>query len=555
MTKLINLLFALSVAFANEVNAFNIPKQSVHRGDVNPVSHSKRGYVGLDFTKTYGDSFDGSNSDNKPEFYLRKRNDGYESIEITNQLTFYSVSLEIGTPAQNITVLVDTGSSDLWVSNSDNPYCQNNYNPNSGISYTNTIDCEEYGTFDPSASSSWSSNSTTFNINYGDTTFARGVWGQDRLHLEDLNVTGLSFAVANRSNSTVGVLGIGLPGLEVTYTGSATGRSYQYDNFPLVLKRNGAIEANVYSLYLNDSDASHGTVLFGAVDHSKYEGSLYTIPLVNTLSANGFQNPVQFDVTLQGIGMTFENGTSQKTLTTTKIPALLDSGTTLTYLPESLVTTIAKQINASYSSRLGYYTIACPETSKKTAAALDGTQLVFDFGGFYINATLEHFLVRASESTCLLGILPQTAHSALLGDSFLTNAYVVYDLENKEISMAQAKYDSDTSDIEVVSSGASSIPSATPAPLYSQTWSTSVTSIGTTGNIFTVQAQNTASSGSSGATAANSASSGSNTKTSTSSKRSSSKSTNRKNEAGIPLSTPSPMGFISIIAFYLAMLL
>ena len=550
MTKLTNLLFALSVAFTNEVQAFNIPKESVHRGDVNLIQHSKRGYVGLDFTKTYGDSFDGSSSDNKPELYLRKRNEGYESIEITNQLTFYSVSLEIGTPAQNITVLVDTGSSDLWVSNSDNPYCQSNYNSNSGISFTNTIDCEEYGTFDPSASSSWSSNSTTFNINYGDTTFARGVWGQDRLHLEDLNVTGLSFAVANRSNSTVGVLGIGLPGLEVTYTGSATGRSYQYDNFPLVLKRSGAIESNVYSLYLNDSDASHGTVLFGAVDHSKYEGSLYTIPLVNTLRANGFQNPVQFDVTLQGIGMTFENGTTEKTLTTTKIPALLDSGTTLTYLPDSIVSTIAKQIDASYSSRLGYYTIPCPESSSKTADALDSTQLVFDFGGFYINATLEHFLVRASETTCLLGILPQTAHSALLGDSFLTNAYVVYDLENKEISMAQAKYDSDSSNIEVVSSGAKSIPSATPAPLYSQTWSTSVTSIGTTGNIFTVQTQNTDTSGASSATVTNSASSGTNTKTSTSSK-----STNRKNDAGILLSTPSPMGFISLIAFYLAMLI
>lgn len=555
MTKLTNLLFALSVAFTNEVNAFNIPNEPIHRGDVNPVAHSKRGYVGLDFTKTYGDNFDGSNLENKPELYLHKRNDGYESIEITNQLTFYSVSLEIGTPAQNITVLVDTGSSDLWVSNSDNPYCQSNYNIESGISFVNTIDCQEYGTFDPSASSSWSSNYTTFNINYGDTTFARGVWGQDRLHLEDLNVTGLSFAVANRSNSTVGVLGIGLPGLEVTYTGSGTGRSYQYDNFPLVLKRSGAIESNVYSLYLNDSDSSHGTVLFGAVDHSKYEGSLNTIPLVNTLKANGFQSAVQFDVTLQGIGMTFENGTSDKTLTTTKIPALLDSGTTLTYLPDSIVSTIAKQISASYSSRLGYYTIPCPETSSKTAETLDSTQLVFDFGGFYINATLKDFLVRASETTCLLGIVPQTAHSALLGDSFLSNAYVVYDLENKEISLAQAKYDSNTPDIEVVSSGASSIPSATCAPLYSQTWSTSVTSIGTTGNIFTVQAQNTAASRSSGTSTTNSGTSGSNTRSSTSSRRTSSNSTNRKNEAGILLSTPSPMGFMSLIAFYLAMLL
>ncbi|SMN20702.1 similar to Saccharomyces cerevisiae YDR144C MKC7 GPI-anchored aspartyl protease, member of the yapsin family of proteases involved in cell wall growth and maintenance [Maudiozyma saulgeensis] len=577
MTKIASLLFWLGAA-VNEAQGFNIPKGSAHRGDVNPVKQqlSKRGYVGLEFTKSYGDTFEDASSENKPELYLHKRNDGYESIEITNQATFYSVSLEIGTPEQNITVLVDTGSSDLWVSNSDNPYCQSNYQSSTGISYTDTIDCDEYGTFDPDSSSSWSSNDTSFNIKYGDSTFASGVWGQDRLHLEDLNVTGLSFAVANRSNSTVGVLGIGLPGLEVTYTGSAS-TAYQYDNFPMVLKRSGAIESNVYSLYLNELDATHGTVLFGAVDHSKYEAPLYTIPLINTLRANGFSSAVQFDVTLQGLGMTFDNGTSDKTLTTTAIPALLDSGTTLTYLPSSLVEIIANQIGASYSSRLGYYTVACPDSSSSSSSTLDGVNLVFDFGGFYINSTLENFLVQASATTCLLGIVPQTAHSALLGDSFLSNAYVVYDLENKEISMAQAKYDVDSSDIEVVSSGASSIPSATKAPGYSQTWSSSVASIGTTGDIFTLQAQATVgNSGSETASATsngndsddNNSSSGRSTSRTSSGSRTSARSsssgtstgrtttssTNRRNGA-FKADILNPMSILSIIAFYLTMML
>ncbi|CAB4254826.1 pepsin-like aspartic protease [Maudiozyma barnettii] len=576
MTKIANLLVWLAAA-ANEAQGFNIPKNSVHRGDVNPVKqqHSKRGYVGLEFTKSYGDTFEGSNSENTPELYLHKRSDGSESIEITNQGTFYSVSLEIGTPEQNITVLVDTGSSDLWVSNSNNPYCQSNYQSTSGITYADTIDCTDYGTFDPDSSSSWSSNSTSFSIKYGDSTFASGVWGQDRLHLEDLNVTGLSFAVANRSNSTVGVLGIGLPGLEVTYTGSAS-KAYQYDNFPMVLKRSGAIESNVYSLYLNELDATHGTVLFGAVDHSKYEAPLYTIPLINTLRANGFGSAVQFDVTLQGLGMTFENGTADKTLTTTAIPALLDSGTTLTYLPGSLVTIIANQVGATYSSRLGYYTVACPSSmssssSSSSSSTLDGINLIFDFGGFHINATLEDFLIQPSANICLLGIVPQTAHSALLGDSFLSHAYVVYDLENKEISMAQAKYDVDSSDIEVVSSGASSIPSAIKAPGYSQTWSSSVASIGTTGNIFTLVTQSTVDNSGTETTSATSnagsSSSYSTTGTSSSSKTTSKKSsssgtstrttttgsTNRKNGA-FKVTTFHPMSVLSLIAFYLMMM-
>lgn len=37
----------------------------------------------------------------------------------------------------------------------------------------------------------------------------------------------------------------------------------------------------------------------------------------------------------------------------------------------------------------------------------------------------------------------------ILGDSFLRNAYVVYDLDNNEISMAQANLDSDTSETNI----------------------------------------------------------------------------------------------------------
>ena len=521
-------------------------KNDAGEGGLAPVN--KRGYVGLQFTKSYGGSFEDSSEENKPEGVLYKRSDGYESIEITNQVTFYSVNLNIGTPSQNLTVLVDTGSSDLWVSNSNNPYCENNYQSGSAIAYDDTINCEQYGTFDPSSSSSWTSNNTAFKISYGDSTFASGVWGQDRLHLEDVNVTGLSFAVANRSNSTVGVLGIGMPGLEVTYGGSRTTKPYQYDNFPMVLKRNGAIESNVYSLYLSDIDDTHGTVLFGAVDHSKYVEPLYTVPLVNTLKANGFSSAVQFDVTLQGLGMTFDDGTKATTLTTTNIPALLDSGTTLTYLPAKIVSMIASQVGATYSTAAGYYTMSC------SSAALNNTQLVFDFGGFHINATLENFIVQASARTCLLGIVPQNTNSALLGDSFLSNAYVVYDLENKEVSMAQARYDVDEEDIEVITSGATAIPSATNAPGYSNTWSTSVTSIGTTGNIFTVYQASVGASASTTGSASSTSSSRRSSASSTKSSSSSSKSNNKKNAAARPDALGS-MGLLSVFAFFTTMLL
>ncbi|CAI4035051.1 hypothetical protein SMKI_12G1890 [Saccharomyces mikatae IFO 1815] len=521
----------LSSLFALQVLAKIIPVASKRDND-DDDSNSK--FVKLPFHKLYGDSLDNVGRDKKPEAHLFKRADGYEEIIITNQQSFYSVELDVGSPPQNVTVLVDTGSSDLWIMGSNNPYCSsdtrsnsrrrvidkrddssssgalvNDINPFGWLTGTGgligptatgsggssetatqsvpaseaTMDCKEYGTFTTSDSSTFRSNNTYFSISYGDGTFASGTFGTDVLDLSDLNVTGLSFAVANETNSTMGVLGIGLPELEVTYSGSTASRGrrpFKYDNFPIVLKNSGAIKTNAYSLYLNDSDAEHGTILFGAVDHSKYTGTLYTIPIVNTLSASGFSSPIQFDVTINGIGVS-DSKNGEKTLTTTKIPALLDSGTTLTYLPETVVALIADEIGAQYSYRLGYYVLDCPSD--------DSTQIVFDFGGFHINASLSSFILSTG-STCLLGIIPTSDNTGtILGDSFLTNAYVVYDLDNLEISMAQAQYNTTTENIEVISS---SIPSAVKAPGYTNTWSTSATIV-TGGNIFTVDSSQTAS--------------------------------------------------------------
>lgn len=450
-----------------------------------PLEGQPKGYVGLNFKKKYGNNYDTATSNFKPEFNLHKRDGEYEIVEISNEQSFYSVELDIGTPSQEVTVLVDTGSSDLWVMGSNNPYCRGS--SDSQISSSDRIDCGEFGTFNSDRSSSWSRNGSAprFSIQYGDTTFASGIWGQDHLHLEDLNITGLSFAVANRTNSTVGVLGVGLPGLETTNSGRTP---YQYDNFPMVLKRAGATDSTAYSLYLNSLQEEHGSILFGAVDHSKYSGPLYTVPLINTLQGYGYDNPIQFDVTLHGIGLSDDNTNS--TLTSTKVPALLDSGTTLTYLPKTLLDNLADKIGARYVQRYGYYMVPCNSDGTSSSAFDDDTSLIFDFGGFHIRTPLKDYLVQAMTNTCILGLIPQDSNGVILGDTFLTHAYVVYDLDNYEVSMAQAKYIEDydakdykSADIHVISS---TVPGATKAPGYSNTWSTSATNTDSSGNIFTV---------------------------------------------------------------------
>ncbi|SJM83171.1 related to Aspartic proteinase 3 [Zygosaccharomyces bailii] len=433
---------------------------------------------------------------------LEKRDGDDVSFDLKNELNFYSVALQIGTPGQEVTVLLDTGSSDFWVPSSENPYCkspsqsgngtqqeQNEVQEKAqqtltggrtatkaGTSQTSaTLDCSQYGNFSSNKSSSFRSNNTGFSVAYGDGSYASGTWGTDVVAVGGINMTGVSIGVANVTNSSVGILGIGLKALENTYTGVQNvknGDTREYANFPMMLKSEGFIDKNVYSLYLNSKDAPQGSILFGAVDHSKYTGQLYTVPILNLYKKKGLKDPLQLQVTLQGVGVQENNNTN--TTTTTPVPALLDSGTTLVYLPDEMASLLAEQIGAQWDERIQYYISDCSN--------LDDAQLFYNFGGFNIASNLSSYIVGHTGQHCVLGIQPSGGDSAILGDMFMEHAYVVFDLERFEISLAQARYDSGQEQVEVVTK---KVPSAKKAPGYSSTYSTSQ-SILPTGNIFTI---------------------------------------------------------------------
>ncbi|CCF56867.1 hypothetical protein KAFR_0B05710 [Kazachstania africana CBS 2517] len=574
--KLLNSKLILSTSLITALTDASI----VAKDSKQPSDFNKNKYLKLGFDKYVGESFDKSSKDS-----LQKRAE-YAIFNLTNQASFYSVELAIGTPSQNVTVLVDTGSSDLWVTGSDNPLCSTDSSDDDDDSYafkkkraetivvteeatitengnnldgldpfgwlggstatsgsfetsfpsssssSGDFDCSEYGTFNTNDSSTWSSNHTSFFISYGDSSVAEGVWGQDVLSISDVDVSGVSFAVANYTNSTVGVLGIGLSGLETTYSGTSSSESYIYENLPMLLKSSGVIDTIAYSLFLNEKSDTTGNLLFGAVDHSKYSGSLYTLPIVNVYASEGYKNPLEFDVTMYGLGISTSD--SNTTIATMKIPALLDSGTTIVYFPETLLELVADQLGASYSDELGFYAMSCVSSS-------DDTEFVFDFGGFHITVPLSDFLIRVSGSECILAMAAQDDESIILGDYFLTNAYVVYDLENYEISMAQANYDSEDEDIEVISS---TVPSAVKAASYSNSWS-STGSITSGGDIFTVA---------SNSTATNSVTTTKSSSSKTSSGHSTTDSSSRKSNAGSGISYASYL-LMASITFVLSYLL
>lgn len=507
-----------------------------------PVVPAK-GSLKLDFTVLRGSSKRDLAPHRQGGIEKRADADGSALLQLTNEQSYYSCDLYLGSSEQKSTVLVDTGSSDLWIMDTDvdcvstslssfkrdwtslfrvidpealakekskldarfvdemleqpeardciGDFCMSDViietiqpggffsEPDSFVTATattatgsseNTGDsgnasgnsCTSEGSFETKDSDSFHLNSTapTFSILYGDGTSAQGFWGTDKVKFNNHTVSDVSFAVVNETDSTFGVLGIGLAGLETTYSlGSSD--AYTYENFPLRLVSEGTINKNLYSLYLNEASSLTGSVLFGAVDHAKYSGTLQTVPVIN-IYPNYYQKPIRLDVVLDSIKL--EDLSSNVTVSTTSIAALLDSGTTFTYLPSSILSSFTKSLSATYVSSYGMYLVSCDYNK-------DSLYAIFDFSGVEIKVPLSDMIVKYRTS-CYLGVLEQTSSSsslsvlyAILGDNFLRNAYIVYDLEDYEISLAQANY-TDDEDIEVVTL---SVPLAVKAAGYSST--------------------------------------------------------------------------------------
>lgn len=398
------------------------------------ASASKDGFVSMDFNLLKGKNLQQAFDNLFNSLKIPSNNNGAsengnstDPVKLENEKLFYVSKVKIGSQKNEVEVLIDTGSSDLWVMSSENPHCEDN---------GGKIDCKQYGTFNQNTSSTFENNGTSFNITYEDNTYARGSWGTDTISIGDnLELKNASFAVANDSTSNVGVFGIGFIGLESS--------EKQYRNVPQLMKDQGFIKKVAYSLYITSAESNSGSIIFGGVDHAKYSGDLKSLKIQPT---NDAYKRVQ--VQLDSIKLDVSSGNSNSSKNNTNVdvnnPAIIDSGTTLTALPPKMFEQVAQGVGANISeySENGLQ-VPCSLRSQNN-------YVTFKFQEKDIKADLSNF-VELSESTgsptCTLGFLP--SQQLILGDNFLRSCYTVINLEDKTASIAQMKY-TDDKDISVI---------------------------------------------------------------------------------------------------------
>ncbi|KAI9736348.1 MAG: hypothetical protein M1834_001234 [Cirrosporium novae-zelandiae] len=412
--------------------------------------------IGMDFQQV-------KRSDTTISNPLRKR--GTVTATLGNDEILYYANITIGTPPQQISIQIDTGSSDIWVPATNGGACEQ------------ATDTCSITSFRSAKSSTFNTLSKgTFNITYVDGTGDSGDYFSDVFSIGGKSVKNMTLGLATQGSDAIGVMGIGYIADEAI---SSVDPSDEYPNLVSMMKTQGLISHRGYSLWLNDLgedttpeppgfqsrltvphlESLTGSILFGGIDTDKYEGSLIGLP-VQPDSMSG--EITSFTVAWTSLTVTTSSGKTSISKDVA-MAAVLDSGTTNTVLPDDIAKEILDSVGATTTNEygnvvncnIGNYdanftygfggsggpTIVVPLSNLVTPLTDDeGYPLTFDDG----------------TPACSFGIEEAGDAPVLFGDTFLRSAYVVYDLENNEIAIAQTKYNVSSS--HVVEFGSSGIP-------------------------------------------------------------------------------------------------
>lgn len=416
----------------------------------------------------------------------------------------YYADVSVGSPPQPQRMVLDTGSSDIWVVAYNADLC------------TSQRMQEYYGdtcsdVFTPSKSSSFELvDRRAFSIKYLDGTASTGDYITDDFSIANTTIKSLQMGYATKVVRGTGILGIGFS----NHVAAAT----PYPNIMDELVKQNIIPTKAYSLYLNDRRSPEGSILFGGIDTEKFIGNLEVVPIIKDISSGKISS---FTVDLEGITVAYPNGSKADIkMPAAEMPTLLDSGTTLSYLPQAMAEDLFEDLGAVTDFKTtGLTFIPCDYLGANSRPKSDPQTLTisFTFGNKTIRVPVQEMVLDVFadydgpvpiklpfDNACLFGIQSlggfsgqsngiASADFLLLGDTFLRSAYVVYDLTHQQIGLAQANLNSTASKIVELRAEDKSIPSLTGVPAQQQQASpTASKTAGTTtdkgGNVVTVTA-------------------------------------------------------------------
>ena len=358
------------------------------------------------------------------------------------------VDLKIGSDLQNVSVIVDRSSSDLSVVYFKAAFYDQYFN-------------DVAGAFSYYSSTRFKRNHSApiYNESQSLHLYGTGFWCQDDVVIGNTTIKGMDFALKNYTSIPFGVLGLGFADSVSTNTNSST--PYIYESFLTRLKNQGAISKAAYSMYFA-LNGINGNLLFGAIDHAKYTGLLSTLPMIETPqvgSKYNYRNQTpsvdharKIQILVDGIDLSFKETTIS--LTKNTYFAAIFPTSSVSFLPETLLDKLAIALSGSpYSHSPNKWYFPCISDKNVT--------ILLNFGVSTIQVPVKN-IIDSNGGQCFLAILSYRDQEdyIVLGQDILQEAYVVYDKEERDISIAKVRNTS-KQNIEEIEEIISTVPSAT----------------------------------------------------------------------------------------------
>ncbi|RUS21451.1 rhizopuspepsinogen precursor [Endogone sp. FLAS-F59071] len=308
-----------------------------------------------------------------------------------NDLEYYA-PVTVGTPGQTFKLDFDTGSSDLW------------------FPYTGCNSCSGKNIYDPTKSSTYKADGRSWSITYGDMSTSSGTLGTDTVTLAGLSITGQTIDMASSISSQFqNSVTDGLLGLAFDPITSVRGIKTPVDN--LISQK--LISNPEFGVFLGkQSMGGGGEFVFGGYDKTKFNGTLTTVPVDNS---QGFW------------GITIDNLATTRTNVSSSFHGIIDTGTTLLLLTNSVASNLAEKLGATDNGD-GTYTISCDASTL--------SDLNFSIGGGSFKVPAADLIFQASGGSCIAGFGYSNLNFAILGDVFIKNNYVVFQQAVPQVKIA-----------------------------------------------------------------------------------------------------------------------
>lgn len=251
----------------------------------------------------------------------------------------------------------------------------------------------------------------TWSILYGDGTGAEGIVYADKIIVGGATVTSQAVEAATSiASQFISQAGDGFLGL-----GFEDGNTCSPDQCETFF--GNLMKSSPEPLFTADLQPDGGSYDFGYIDKSKYVGEIAYVDVLH-------ESPAYWDFTAGIYSVGGKSGSIGD--------SIMDTGTSIWYLPEDATNDFYGSFNSSYDENEGAYVYSCDETPPDFSVEIGNTTFVVP------GSAINFGPVGDGTENCIGGIqYSDLLPGSIFGDMFMKNFFVVFNQGTEQIGVAK----------------------------------------------------------------------------------------------------------------------